>query len=104
MEFYADASSLLIALYDILVIIFSYINNFWAEQTLSKKMFFFKDLEESGLNVKKRATQIKELLEITGAAPSKYKTLQKKSTKENKFDEIFESSRKKILKSLMMIL
>ena len=58
-------------------------------------MFFFKDLEESGLNVKKRAAHIKELLEITGAAPSKYKTLQKKSTKENKFDEIFESSKKK---------
>ena len=48
MEFYADASSLLIALYEILIIIFNYINNFWAEQTLSKQIFFFKDLEESG--------------------------------------------------------
>ena len=42
MEFYADASSLLIALYEILFIIFNYINNFWAEQTLSKKLFFLK--------------------------------------------------------------
>ena len=42
MEFYVDAFSLLIALYEILLIIFNYINNFWAEQTLSKKLFFLK--------------------------------------------------------------
>ena len=30
-EFYADASSLLIALYEVLIIIFTYLNNFYAE-------------------------------------------------------------------------
>jgi len=82
MEFYADASSLLIALYEVLIIIFNYINQFWAEQNLSKIMFFFKDLEESGLNVKKRGAQIQELLDITGAAASPSKTSQINSSKE----------------------
>ena len=83
MEFYADASSLLIALYEILIIILNYINNFWAEQALSKKIFFFKDLEESGLNVEKRAAQIKDLLEITKAVPCLSQISEQKSTKEN---------------------
>ena len=83
MEFYADASSLLIALYDILIIIFNFINNFWAEQTLSKKIFFFKDLEESGLNVKKRTAQIKEMLQNTSEALKPGKTSQKNSVNEN---------------------
>ena len=82
MEFYADASSLLIALYEVLIIIFNYINQFWAEQDLSKRMFFFKDLEESGLNLKKRASQIQELIDITGAVPSPSRTSQKNSSKE----------------------
>ena len=83
MEFYADASSSLIALYEILIIILNYINNFWAEQALSKKIFFFKDLEESGLNVEKRAAQIKDLLEITKAVPCLSQISEQKSTKEN---------------------
>ena len=81
MEFYADASSLLIALYEILLIIFNYINNFWAEQTLSKKTFFFKDLEESGLHNRKITNQIYELLKITNDNPSQGKISQKNSLK-----------------------
>ena len=83
MEFYADASSLLIALYEILIIIFNFINNFWAEQTLSKKIFFFKDLKESGLNVKKRTSQIRELFEITGTYSMPEKISQNNSLNEN---------------------
>ena len=49
-EFYADASSLLIALYEILIIIFSYINNFYAEQSITKKLFFFKELDQNRFN------------------------------------------------------
>ena len=91
MEFYADASSLLVAIYEILIIIFNYIDQFWAEQALSKKIFLFKDLEESGLNLKKRAAQIQELLDITGAAVNPSKTSQKNSSKEillNKNDNL----------------
>ena len=49
MEFYADASSLLIGFYEILIIIFSFINNFYAELSLSKKIFFFKELNHNNL-------------------------------------------------------
>ena len=65
MEFYADASSLLIALYEILIIIFNYINNFWAEQSLSKKVFFFKELENNNFNINQKFDKIQELLDIT---------------------------------------
>ena len=41
MEIYADASSLLVALFYILVIVFDYINSFYAEHSLTKKLFFF---------------------------------------------------------------
>jgi len=94
MEFYADASSLLIELYEILLIIFNYINNFWAEQTLSKKIFFFKDLEESGLNNPKISAQIYELLEITGDYQNPDKISQKDSLKESDFNESKEEPKK----------
>ena len=94
MEFYADASSLLIALYEVLLIIFNYINNFWAEQTLSKKLFFFKDLEESGLSSKKISAQINELLEITNENQNQDKLSPKNTVKESDFDENKEESKK----------
>ena len=83
MEFYADASSLLIAVYEVLIIIFNFFNNFWAEQDLSKKIFFFKDLEENKLRIKKRYTQIQELLELTGGISSPGKTTLNDSLKED---------------------
>ena len=87
MEFYADASSLLIALYEILIIIFNFINNFWAEQALSKKIFFFKDLKESGLNVKKRSEQILELLELTATYSPKSRNSKKNSMNDENINE-----------------
>jgi len=82
MEFYADASSLLIAVFEVLIIIFNFINNFWAEQDLSKTIFFFKDLEEGGLNVNKRYVQINELIEKTEAAMPKEEKEKKYSSEE----------------------
>ena len=60
-EFYADASSLLIALYEILIIIFSYINNFYAEQSITNKLFFFKELDQNRFNYFKKYQKIPEL-------------------------------------------
>ena len=85
---------MLIALYEVLLIIFNYINNFWAEQTLSKKLFFFKDLEESGLSSKKISAQINELLEITNENQNQDKLSQKNTVKESDFDENKEESKK----------
>ena len=65
MEFYADSSSLLIALFELLCIIFNFINSFYADYSLTKKVFFFKELENSHLNINKRHKQIKELINIT---------------------------------------
>ena len=65
-EFYADASSLLIALYEILIIIFSYINNFYAEQSITKRLFFFKELDLKGFKNTKRYKKILELMVLTG--------------------------------------
>ena len=43
MEFYADASCLLIGFYEVLIVIVNFINNFYAELSLSKKIFFLKN-------------------------------------------------------------
>ena len=65
-EFYADASSLLIALYEILIIIFSYINNFYAEQSVTKRLFFFKELNIKKFNNPEINKKIMKLTALTG--------------------------------------
>ena len=65
MEFYADSSSLLLALFDVLGFIFGFVNNFYAEHSFSKKLFFFKEVEDTHLNIYKRTNQIKELIDMT---------------------------------------
>ena len=67
MEFYADASSLLIGIYQLLIIIFNFINNFYAELSLSKKIFFFKELKDSNLDISKHSKKISELLAQTSS-------------------------------------
>ena len=44
-EFYADASSLLIALYDFISVTLSIISNFYAEQAVIRKLFLFKEMD-----------------------------------------------------------
>ena len=65
-EFYADVSALLIALYEILIIIFSYINNFYAEESVTKKLFFFKELGIKHFNNLKKYKKLSELNKING--------------------------------------
>jgi len=92
MEFYADASSLLVAVYDILIIIFNYINNFWAEQSLAKKVFFFKDLDNNNnLNINQNYDKIQELLNITEIPLNKGKSDQNK--KEINDDNVNKNSK-----------
>ena len=62
MEFYADVSSFLIAIYEILYIIFGFINNFYAHHSLSKRLFFFKELEDYNFHVFEKVKKIKELI------------------------------------------
>ena len=61
-EFYADASSILVALYEFLIIIVSIINNFYAENSISKKLFIFKGIDNKYFNINKKYQKIKELV------------------------------------------
>ena len=89
MEFYADASSLLIAIYGILDFIFNYINTFYANHSLSKSIFLFKDLEEeNGFNIFKKKQKIQELLYITELSQGKNNS-NKFDSKNNKASEGF---------------
>ena len=63
-EFYADASSLLIAVYEILIIVFELLNFFWAHQSLARKIFFFQDFDYK-LNINDKSEKIRELLVAT---------------------------------------
>ena len=84
MEFYADASSLLIAIYEILIVIFNYINTFYWDNEVSKRMFFFKDVENSeNFNVVK-SNIIKELIAITDLKKTSENTHYKDESKEAK--------------------
>ena len=66
MEFYADASSLLVAIYEILVIIFNFVDTFYAHHSLAKLIFFFKELEnEDTFNVNKKKNKIQDILYVT---------------------------------------
>ena len=79
MEFYADASSLLIAIYSILVVIFNYVDTFYGHHTLAKNIFFYKDLKDSdGFNIWKKKDILQELISMTEP--------KKKDTENNPFE------------------
>ena len=64
MEFYADTSSLLKALFEILYIIFQFINTFYAEHSLAKNVFLFKEFENKHFDPRKKYAEIKKLLSL----------------------------------------
>ena len=64
-EFYADASSILVALYEVIYLIFNFIDYFYAYHSLSKEIFFFKDIEEDyNYNISKKRKQIQNLISL----------------------------------------
>ena len=66
MEFYADSSSLLIAIYEILDIIISYINTFYGHHSIVRRIFFFKELKNGEqFDILRRANSIKDLVRQT---------------------------------------
>ena len=64
MEFYADSSSLLIALFDVLYIVFYFFNRFYAYHSLSKQIFFFKEVENHNFYINRKYNQTKNLIKI----------------------------------------
>ena len=66
MEFFADASSLLMAIYEVLNIIFYFIYNFVAYHFLSKKIFFFREFDnENNFKILNKINRIQNLIYIT---------------------------------------
>ena len=66
MEFYANATSLLIGIFRALVIIFNFINDFYAENSLSRRIFFFKEFENmNNIKTSKKYKKMKELISLT---------------------------------------
>ena len=63
MEFFADATSILVALYDILFFILNFFDYFYAYHHLSRNIFFFKDIKDDNkFNIFPKKMQIKEVL------------------------------------------
>ena len=63
-EFYADASSILVGVYEFLIIIISIINNFYAENSIIKKLFIFKGINDKHFNIKNKHQKINQLLSL----------------------------------------
>ena len=80
MEFYADLSSLMITLYRLMIIFFNYISTFYAMHSVSKRIFFFKDIEKKKHFNFNKSKSLYELIYLTG-----------KNTKENYPEEYLES-------------
>jgi len=87
-EFYANASSLLYGLIQVLIIIFNYINNFYADHSLTKNIFFFKEIENNNIDFSKKHKEVKKLIVLTDSfikLDSKYvKNKYKKEKSKNK--------------------
>ena len=61
LEFYADVSSLLLGIFRFLIIVFDFINNFYVEYSFAKRIFIFKEFENSHFNISKRYKQLNQL-------------------------------------------
>ena len=65
MECYADSSSLLIGIFKILCFIFGFINSFYANISISKTLFYFKEIENNNLDILKKYKQVRKLIRLT---------------------------------------
>ena len=66
MEFYANTTSLLIGIFRISIIIFNFINQFYRENSIIKRIFFLKEFEDNThFNIFKMNKKIKELESLT---------------------------------------
>ena len=64
-EFYAGVSSLFVLIYYSLSIIINFINSFYAELSISKKIFLFKEIEDNKIDFIQKNKKIKKLIFLT---------------------------------------
>ena len=98
MEFYADASSLLIALFEMLNIIFYFINKFYAHHSVAKNVFLFKELENKHFDPYNKHIEIKKLLTLTELSIDKKQNNLNKQRKEAECFKDLEKENIKIYK------
>ena len=68
LEFWADATSLLMAIYEVVSFILSYIDYFYSYHSLAQNIFFFKNLEnENFFNINKKKNEIQKLILLMNA-------------------------------------
>ena len=85
-EYFSESVSMLMGIYEILVVIFYFLYNFSAYYYLSKEIFFFKDFDvKNNFNFHKKIRQIEDLLNITD--------LNSKSSEINVMEEKKEDSK-----------
>ena len=91
-EFYADSSSITRGLAYILYAIIKFFNNFYAQHSISKKLFFFKEIKNNHIDILKKNKQIKKLIglkeEFKKLDNKKNKRKKTENNKEKKFSKI----------------
>ena len=104
-EFYADASSLLIAVYDFLNIIISLMSTFYAEQSIIKKLFIFKDMDDKYYHFSQNAEKIHELVTLSAENNTieRHESSKRKFRNARNFLSLRSSSSRKDIKNMETI-
>ena len=97
MEFYADTSSILIALYEVLYLIFNFIDYFYAYHSLAQHIFFFKGIEgNKNYNIFEKTKQIQEIISLIESKENSYypeENLKISRNKNKEENEEFDNNR-----------
>ena len=88
-EFYADASSILVALYEVLIIIISTINKFYGENSIIKKLFLFKGINNKYFNIQNKYNKINELISLTNSDSLSNNLMNNRSKNQRAVTQIF---------------
>ena len=70
-EFYAGFSSLFGVIFTALNVLFTYINEFYAEHSIITNVFYFKNIENNKFDVFKNNERIKKIISLTSALDEK---------------------------------
>ena len=92
-EFFADISSIFVCIYSLLNIIIHYINEFYSEFSLSKKIFIFKDAYNKNIDFSKKVLKIQQLISLTNQFISDKKYQDNEDKIMNKKTNIYNSNK-----------
>ena len=92
-EFFADISSIFVCIYSLLNIIIHYINEFYSELSLSKKIFIFKDAYNKNIDFSKKVLKIQQLISLTNQFISDKKYQDNEDKIMNKKTNIYNSNK-----------